>query len=143
MGRSLCSYELVKARDPRLQSTESVDQCLQILSFLRLVTQVTLPRESLHWLVFNGKLIGCVPLRPHTKPHSHLRLFFSHLDSDARPNNPVRSAVHFTSHFLTQTFTVGLSFLAGTVHIYNICRHLMTLGYSKMVRFLFKPNATK
>eukprot|EP00058_Branchiostoma_floridae_P024582 XP_002610072.1 hypothetical protein BRAFLDRAFT_125670 [Branchiostoma floridae] len=70
-GRSICSYQVVVDADPKLQNTESVDRCGQILAFLRLIIQVVLPREPLCWLVYNG-----------------------------------------------------------TVHIYSISRHLMSLGHS-------------
>ncbi|XP_078673131.1 cilia- and flagella-associated protein 54-like isoform X2 [Branchiostoma floridae x Branchiostoma belcheri] len=73
-GRSICSYQVVVDADPKLQNTESVDRCGQILAFLRLIIQVVLPREPLCWLVYNG-----------------------------------------------------------TVHIYSISRHLMSLGHSAKV----------
>ena len=57
MGKSICTYQVVKMTDPKLQNVESVEKCIQLLNFLRFVTQVILPRESLCWLVFNGKFI--------------------------------------------------------------------------------------
>ncbi|CAH1784493.1 unnamed protein product [Owenia fusiformis] len=56
MGLSSCRYQTVKMGDPKLQNTESVDKCIRLLSFLRLVTQVILPKESLSWLVYNGTI---------------------------------------------------------------------------------------
>ncbi|XP_063952273.1 cilia- and flagella-associated protein 54-like isoform X1 [Lytechinus pictus] len=77
-GKSICNYQLVLMTDPKLQNTQSVGQCLKILAFLRLITQVILPRESLCWLVYNG-----------------------------------------------------------TIHIYSVSRHMMTLGHSaKVLEFL-------
>ena len=69
MGKSICSYQCVKMHDPKLQNLESVEKCIQFLAFLRLVTQVILPKETLCWLVFNGmfavggcdRLVGWVP----------------------------------------------------------------------------------
>ncbi|XP_023930113.1 cilia- and flagella-associated protein 54-like [Lingula anatina] len=74
MGKAICMYQVVKLTDPKLQNPESVDNCTQLLSFLRLVTQVVLPKEPLCWLVYNG-----------------------------------------------------------TIHIYSVSRHLMSLGYSAKV----------
>ena len=54
-GKSICNYQLVLLTDPRLQNTQSVGMCLKILAFLRLITQVVLPREPLCWLVYNGE----------------------------------------------------------------------------------------
>lgn len=54
MGKSISMYQVVRLSDPKLQNKQSVERCVQILSFLRLVMQVVLPRESLCWLVFNG-----------------------------------------------------------------------------------------
>ncbi|XP_038069719.1 cilia- and flagella-associated protein 54-like [Patiria miniata] len=77
-GKSICNYQLVLLTDPKLQNTQSVSMCLKILAFLRLITQVVLPREPLCWLVYNG-----------------------------------------------------------TIHIYSVSRHLMTLGHSaKVLEFL-------
>ncbi|XP_071809881.1 cilia- and flagella-associated protein 54-like isoform X2 [Asterias amurensis] len=77
-GKSICNYQLVLLTDPKLQNTQSVKMCLKILAFLRLITQVVLPREPLCWLVYNG-----------------------------------------------------------TIHIYSVSRHLMTLGHSaKVLEFL-------
>ncbi|XP_071490299.1 cilia- and flagella-associated protein 54-like [Diadema antillarum] len=73
-GKSICNYQLVLMTDPKLQNTQSVGLCLKILAFLRLITQVVLPREPLCWLVYNG-----------------------------------------------------------TIHIYSVSRHLMTLGHSAQV----------
>ncbi|KAI0225762.1 Cilia- and flagella-associated protein 54 [Lamellibrachia satsuma] len=56
MGRSICTYEVIRTYDPKLLNTESVDKCLHLLSFLTLVTQVILPKESLYWLVYNGAI---------------------------------------------------------------------------------------
>ncbi|KAK3102398.1 hypothetical protein FSP39_011137 [Pinctada imbricata] len=74
MGKSISMYQMVKAADPKLQNKQSVERCVMILNFLRLVMQVVLPKESLCWLVYNG-----------------------------------------------------------TVHIYSISRHLMSLGHSARV----------
>ncbi|XP_046336681.2 cilia- and flagella-associated protein 54-like isoform X2 [Haliotis rufescens] len=74
MGKSISMYQVVKLSDPKLQNKQSVDRCVQILIFLRLVMQVVLPKESLCWLVYNG-----------------------------------------------------------TVHIYSMSRHLMSLGHSARV----------
>ncbi|XP_062618793.1 cilia- and flagella-associated protein 54-like [Saccostrea cucullata] len=71
MGKSISMYQMVKAGDPKLQNKQSVERCVLILNFLRLVMQVVLPKETLCWLVYNG-----------------------------------------------------------TVHIYSISRHLMSLGHS-------------
>ncbi|XP_071817646.1 cilia- and flagella-associated protein 54-like isoform X3 [Apostichopus japonicus] len=73
-GKSICNYQLVLLTDPKLQNSESVAKCLKILAFLRLITQVVLPKEPLCWLVYNG-----------------------------------------------------------TIHIYSVSRHLMTLGHSAKV----------
>ena len=54
MGKSICAYQVIKLTDPKLQNAESVDKSVQLLAFLRLVTQVILPTESLCWLVYNG-----------------------------------------------------------------------------------------
>ncbi|XP_041347318.1 cilia- and flagella-associated protein 54-like [Gigantopelta aegis] len=78
MGKSISSYRMVKMSDPKLQNKQSVDRCVDILAFLRLVMQVILPKESLCWLVYNG-----------------------------------------------------------TIHIYNMSRHIMLLGHSaKVLEFL-------
>ncbi|XP_063397833.1 cilia- and flagella-associated protein 54-like isoform X1 [Mytilus trossulus] len=74
MGKSISMYQTVRMVDPKLQNTQSTDKCVHILSFLRLVMQVVLPKESLCWLVYNG-----------------------------------------------------------TIHIYSISRHLMSLGHSARV----------
>ncbi|XP_040836382.1 cilia- and flagella-associated protein 54 [Ochotona curzoniae] len=55
-GKNICSYQLVCDSDVKLQNKESVSQCLQILSSLRLVMQVALPQEHLCWIVFNGTI---------------------------------------------------------------------------------------
>ncbi|PIK39083.1 putative cilia- and flagella-associated protein 54-like [Apostichopus japonicus] len=73
-GKSICNYQLVLLTDLKLQNSESVAKCLKILAFLRLITQVVLPKEPLCWLVYNG-----------------------------------------------------------TIHIYSVSRHLMTLGHSAKV----------
>ncbi|RUS83829.1 hypothetical protein EGW08_008410, partial [Elysia chlorotica] len=54
MGKSISMYQVVKLSDPKLQNKQSIEKCVQILSFLRLVTQVVLPKETLCWLVYNG-----------------------------------------------------------------------------------------
>ncbi|XP_064633928.1 cilia- and flagella-associated protein 54-like isoform X3 [Lineus longissimus] len=74
MGKAICMYQAIKMTDPKLQNKESVDRCIQLLSFLRLVMQVVLPQEKLCWLVYNG-----------------------------------------------------------TIHIYSVSRHLMSLGHSSRV----------
>lgn len=55
MGKSISMYQVVRSSDPKLQNTQNVTNCVQILSFLRLVIQVILPIEKLCWLVYNGK----------------------------------------------------------------------------------------
>ena len=54
MGKSICMFQVVKLGDPKLQNMETVDSCIRILNFLRLITQVILPKDTLCWLVFNG-----------------------------------------------------------------------------------------
>ncbi|XP_055883699.1 cilia- and flagella-associated protein 54-like isoform X2 [Biomphalaria glabrata] len=54
LGKSICVFHLTTLSDPRLIKQQSFEKCLQVLSFLRLITQVMLPRESLCWLVYNG-----------------------------------------------------------------------------------------
>ncbi|GCB77547.1 hypothetical protein scyTo_0018488, partial [Scyliorhinus torazame] len=51
---SICNYNIVKEADPRLLKLESQSKCTSILKFLRLIMQVTLPKEPLCWLIFNG-----------------------------------------------------------------------------------------
>ncbi|XP_067860705.1 cilia- and flagella-associated protein 54 isoform X2 [Heptranchias perlo] len=51
---SICSYQMVKEADPKLLNLESQRKCTSILKFLRLIMQVTLPKEHLCWLIFNG-----------------------------------------------------------------------------------------
>uniref|UniRef100_G1NXT2 Cilia and flagella associated protein 54 n=1 Tax=Myotis lucifugus TaxID=59463 RepID=G1NXT2_MYOLU len=53
-GRNICSYQLVCNNDLNMQNKESVIQCLNILSSLRLTMQVALPQEHLCWIIFNG-----------------------------------------------------------------------------------------
>ncbi|XP_036157070.1 cilia- and flagella-associated protein 54 [Myotis myotis] len=53
-GRNICSYQLVCNSDLNMQNKESVIQCLNILSSLRLTMQVALPQEHLCWIIFNG-----------------------------------------------------------------------------------------
>ena len=55
MGKSISMYQVVRVSDPKLQNKQSVDRCVQILAFLRLVMQVVLPKEKLCWLIYNGK----------------------------------------------------------------------------------------
>ncbi|KAM5335076.1 cilia- and flagella-associated protein 54 isoform 2-T2 [Glossophaga mutica] len=55
-GRNICKYQLVCDSDVNLQNTESVIQCLDILSSLRLLMQVALPQEHLCWIIFNGTI---------------------------------------------------------------------------------------
>ncbi|XP_076967829.1 cilia- and flagella-associated protein 54 [Tamandua tetradactyla] len=55
-GKSICSYQLVCDSDVNLQNKESVIQCLNILSSLRLIMQVALPQEHLCWIIFNGTI---------------------------------------------------------------------------------------
>ncbi|XP_039092554.1 cilia- and flagella-associated protein 54 [Hyaena hyaena] len=55
-GKNICNYELVCDNDVNLQNKESVTQCLQILSSLRLIMQVALPQEHLCWIIFNGTI---------------------------------------------------------------------------------------
>ncbi|KAK6177089.1 hypothetical protein SNE40_015265 [Patella caerulea] len=56
MGKSISMYQIVKLNDPKLQNRQSVDECLQILSFLRLIMQIVLPKEPLCWLIYNGSI---------------------------------------------------------------------------------------
>lgn len=58
-GKSICNYQLVLLTDPKLQNSKSVAKCLKILAFLRLITQVVLPKEPLCWLVYNGNHLLC------------------------------------------------------------------------------------
>ncbi|VCX35867.1 unnamed protein product, partial [Gulo gulo] len=46
-SKNICKYELVCDSDVNLQNKDSVTQCLQILSSLRLIMQVALPQEHL------------------------------------------------------------------------------------------------
>ncbi|XP_036093176.1 cilia- and flagella-associated protein 54 isoform X3 [Rousettus aegyptiacus] len=55
-GKYICTYELVCDNDMNLQNKESVNQCLHILSSLRLIMQVALPQEHLCWIIFNGTI---------------------------------------------------------------------------------------
>ena len=57
MGKSISMYQVVRVGDPKLQNKQSVDRCVQILDFLRLVMQVVLPKEKLCWLVYNGMFL--------------------------------------------------------------------------------------
>ena len=59
MGKSICTYQVVRQSDPKLQNAESVSKCVQLLAFLRLVTQVILPKEALCWLIYNGTQETC------------------------------------------------------------------------------------
>ncbi|KAK7102964.1 hypothetical protein V1264_021114 [Littorina saxatilis] len=56
MGKSISMYQVVCLSDPKLQNKQSVERCVHILGFLRLVMQVVLPRESLCWLIVNGSV---------------------------------------------------------------------------------------
>ncbi|ESO99723.1 hypothetical protein LOTGIDRAFT_238728 [Lottia gigantea] len=56
MGKSICLYQMIKGNDDKLQNKQSVDKCLQILSFLRLLMQIILPKERLCWLIYNGSI---------------------------------------------------------------------------------------
>ncbi|XP_006888630.1 PREDICTED: uncharacterized protein C12orf55 homolog [Elephantulus edwardii] len=55
-NKNICCYQLVCDNDANLQNKESVVQCLQILSSLRLIMQVALPQEHLSWIVYNGTI---------------------------------------------------------------------------------------
>ncbi|XP_060051568.1 cilia- and flagella-associated protein 54 [Erinaceus europaeus] len=55
-GKNICKYNLVCENDVNMQNKGSVDQCLHILSFFRLIMQVALPQEHLCWIVFNGTI---------------------------------------------------------------------------------------
>ncbi|CAH7326520.1 Cfap54 [Phodopus roborovskii] len=55
-GKNICTYKLVCDNDANLQNKESVNQCLHILSSLRLIMQVALPQEHLCWIIFNGTI---------------------------------------------------------------------------------------
>ena len=74
MGKTICQYQQTKALDPKLQNLQNLERCVEQLKFLRMLTQIVLPKERLCWLVYNG-----------------------------------------------------------TIHIYNISRHLMSLGHSASV----------
>ncbi|XP_053377953.1 cilia- and flagella-associated protein 54-like isoform X4 [Mercenaria mercenaria] len=56
MGKCISMYQVVRSSDPKLQNAQNVVNCVQILTFLRLVTQVILPIEKLCWLVYNGTI---------------------------------------------------------------------------------------
>ncbi|XP_064604908.1 cilia- and flagella-associated protein 54-like isoform X2 [Liolophura sinensis] len=56
MGKCTTMYQAVKTSDPKLQNSQSVEKCLHILTFLRMLLQVVLPKESLCWLVYNGTI---------------------------------------------------------------------------------------
>ncbi|KAH9512479.1 Cilia- and flagella-associated protein 54 [Bulinus truncatus] len=56
LGKSICVFHMTTQSDPRLIKQQSLDRCLQMLSFLRVITQVMLPRETLCWLVYNGTI---------------------------------------------------------------------------------------
>nr|XP_048691469.1 cilia- and flagella-associated protein 54 isoform X3 [Caretta caretta] len=55
-GRNICIYQMVCSSDRNLQNQESLQMCFNILSFLRLIMQVTLPQEHLCWLIYNGTI---------------------------------------------------------------------------------------
>ncbi|XP_075789877.1 cilia- and flagella-associated protein 54 isoform X3 [Pelodiscus sinensis] len=55
-GRSICLYQMVCSSDKNLQNQESLQMCFSILSFLRLIMEVTLPQEHLCWLIYNGTI---------------------------------------------------------------------------------------
>ncbi|XP_067928992.1 cilia- and flagella-associated protein 54-like [Watersipora subatra] len=56
MGKSICMFQVVKLGDAKMQNVETVDACIRILNFLRLVMQVVLPKDKLCWLVYNGTI---------------------------------------------------------------------------------------
>ncbi|KAK3608116.1 hypothetical protein CHS0354_004771 [Potamilus streckersoni] len=56
MGKCISTYEVNRVQDPKLQNKQSSARCVQILSFLRLVMQIVLPKENLCWLVYNGTI---------------------------------------------------------------------------------------
>ncbi|XP_052780184.1 cilia- and flagella-associated protein 54-like isoform X4 [Mya arenaria] len=56
MGKSISMYQVIRVSDPKLQNTQNITNCVKILTFLRLVTQVILPIEKLCWLVYNGTI---------------------------------------------------------------------------------------
>ena len=58
MGKSISMYQVVRVADPKLQNKQHVTDCVKILAFLRLITQVILPNEKLCWLVYNGTEIN-------------------------------------------------------------------------------------
>ena len=54
MGKTICQYQQVKHTDPKLQNLSNLERCIDQLRFLRLITQIILPKERLCWLVYNG-----------------------------------------------------------------------------------------
>ena len=54
MGKAICQYQQVKHTDPKLQNLSNLERCIDQLRFLRLITQIILPKERLCWLVYNG-----------------------------------------------------------------------------------------
>ena len=57
IGQCVSLYQVTRQEDPKLHKRCSVDKCVSILCFLRLLTQCILPKENLCWLVYNGQCI--------------------------------------------------------------------------------------
>ncbi|NWX28772.1 CFA54 protein, partial [Notiomystis cincta] len=55
-ARNVCIYQMVCSSDRNLQSPESLQTCLNVLTSLRVTMQVALPQESLCWLIYNGTI---------------------------------------------------------------------------------------
>ncbi|NWV29223.1 CFA54 protein, partial [Origma solitaria] len=55
-ARSVCIYQMVCSSDRNLQTQESLQTCLNVLTSLRLTMQVALPQENLCWLIYNGTI---------------------------------------------------------------------------------------
>ncbi|MBN3311738.1 CFA54 protein, partial [Atractosteus spatula] len=55
-GHCLCSFQLERENEGRLQSQASVQKLLDILTFLRLMMQAVLSHEHLCWILYNGSL---------------------------------------------------------------------------------------
>ncbi|CAL1546460.1 unnamed protein product [Lymnaea stagnalis] len=56
LGKSISMFQMIINNDPKLLNKKSIEKCLQLLSFLRMITQILLPREKLCWLVYNGTI---------------------------------------------------------------------------------------
>ena len=54
MGHCICMFHFSLLQDPRLQSSYSIQQIIEILRFLRLIMQFLLETERFCWLVYNA-----------------------------------------------------------------------------------------